>query len=158
MVVVAQDALILLLHPLAALAVIYLMYDQHRWRKQRLELRGEERLAARAGHEQRGERLFQAAVAVVLLGFAVSLFRGLSAGETLFWALLPNHYHGFLGPLALGLFAFLRRKGQMVRDQREAGEKFALELQRHGRASDVIIILMLFHAFLGFLYLLQLLR
>jgi hypothetical protein len=46
----------------------------------------------------------------------------------------------------------------MVRDQREAGEKFALELQRHGRASDVIIILMLFHAFLGFLYLLQLLR
>jgi len=88
MVASAQDALILLVHPLAALAVIYLMYDQHRWRKQRLELRGEERLAARATHEQRGERLFQAAVAVVLLGFAVSLFRGLSAGETLFWALL----------------------------------------------------------------------
>ena len=153
-----QDAFILLLHPLAALVVIYLMYDQHRWRKQRLELRGEERLEARAAHEQRGERLFQAAVAVVIIGFSVSLFRGISAGETLFWALLPNHPHGFFGPLGLGMFAFLRRKGQLVRDQRESGEKFALELQRHGRAGDVIIILMLFHAFLGFLYLLQLLR
>ena len=153
-----QDAFILLLHPLAALVVIYLMYDQHRWRKQRLELRGDERLQAREAHERVGEQLFRAAVAVVVIGFSVSLCRGMTAGETRFWALLPNHPHGFFGPLGLGMFAFLRRKGQLVREQRESGEKFALALQSHGRASDVIVILMLLHAFLGFLYLLQLLR
>ena len=46
--------------------------------------------------------------------------------------------------------------GRKTRAKKAAGESFARMKDLHGRLSDVMIGLILIHAFLGFLYLIQL--
>ena len=51
----------------------------------------------------------------------------------------------------------LRKHGRITRTLKESGEPFVRSKQTHGKISDVMMILIIIHAFLGFLYLLKIL-
>jgi len=154
-------ALILLLHPVAAIAVIAWMVRQHRWRQRSTLLKGEARKSAVADHERDGNRLYFAIWLVVGLGFAANIWqRSTVEGATGLATLLPagsGGLHAGGGILALILVTFLWRIGRRTAALRDAGEPWAQEKMKHGRASDVILVLAAIHAFLGFLWLMQLL-
>ena len=155
------NLVILLLHPIAALAVIGWMIRQHRWRQRGRLMKGEERKAAVASHERDGERLYILAWLLVAGGFtANAIYRIRTENLALPEALLPTGaggLHAGGGLIGLALITVLWRMGRMTRELRNSGESWALEKQRHGRASDAIMVLIGLHAFLGFLWLVQLL-
>lgn len=156
------DLAILLLHPLVAIAVIVWMVRQHRWRQRGRLLKGDVRKDAVSNHERDGERLYRLAWIVVLSGFiGNALFQIRQDGDlSIFEALLPSSagaLHAGGGLIGLILITFLWKKGRNVRDLREAGSSISKEKAIHGRASDAIMVLIAIHAFLGFLWLMQLL-
>ena len=155
------NLVILLLHPIAALIVIGWMIRQHRWRQRGRILKGDERKLAVESHQRDGERLYILAWFLVLGGFiAHATYRIRTESVALPEALLPSGaggLHAGGGLLGLALLTVLWRKGRKTRDLRDAGESWAMEKQRHGRASDDIMVLIGIHAFLGFLWLLDLL-
>jgi hypothetical protein len=155
------NLVIILLHPIAALAVIGWMIRQHRWRQRGRLMKGEERKIAVTSHERDGERLYILAWLLVLMGFTSNAFYRIRTEDIAFpEALMPSGaggLHAGGGLIGLILITILWRKGRMTRDLRNSGEPWALEKQRHGRASDAIMVLIGLHAFLGFLWLVQLL-
>jgi len=151
------EVFVLLLHPFAALLVIREFVRQRDWRKQSVALKGVERVAALGRHEAEGERLFRLVIAVISLAFLSHIASAFLAGEDLGIAtLLPGHFHGWVGLLGLGLMTYLWSLGRKTSAKKAAGESFARVKDLHGRLSDVMMGLILIHAFLGFLYLLQL--
>ena len=149
--------LVLLLHPIAALLVIREFILQRDWRKQSLELKGLERASELRRHEIEGERLFRLVIAVIGLAFLARLISTSLAGEDVGYDdLLPGHFHGWGGLLGLLLMTFLWSLGRKTSSKKAAGESFARTKDLHGRLSDVMMGLIIIHAFLGFLYLLQL--
>ncbi len=144
---------ILLAHPIAALAVLAWFVRQHRWRRDSIALRGDERAAGVEAHQRDGHRLYLLAWTVVGFAFASSIAQTARRGDS--WtAALPSTLHGATGLLGMALLTALWIWGRRTRDLREAGESFAVEKRRHGRASDFILALAALHAFLGFLDLL----
>ncbi len=150
------EVVILLLHPIFSLIVIFWMYKQYNHRKNRRELRGQQAKDARESHERVGETLYRSALGVIAVGFIVNLSFGWVGGEG-YSSVFPSALHGWFGIVGIVVLTITVRKGRLVKKQRETGEKFTLELQRHGRASDVMMVLIVLHAFLGFIYLFQLL-
>ena len=108
-----------------------------------------------------GEKLYIMAWIIVLGGFtANTLYRIRTESAAFPEALLPSGaggLHAGGGVLGLILITYLWRKGRTTRDLRNAGQPWASERKRHGRASDAIMVLIAIHAFLGFLWLMQLL-
>ena len=149
--------LILLLHPIAALLVIREFILQRDWRKKSLELKGQERASESRRHEIEGERLFRLVIAVIGLAFLARLVSASLSGEDLGYDdLMPGHFHGWGGLLGLLLMTYLWILGRRASSRKAAGESFARTKDLHGRLSDVMMGLIIIHAFLGFLYLLQL--
>lgn len=156
------DFAILLLHPIIAIMVIIWMVKQHRWRQRGRLLKGDERNDAVAKHEQHGELLYKLAWLVVLTGFVGNSLFQMRRDEdiSIFNALLPTSagaLHAGGGLIGLVLITILWKKGRNVRDLRDDGRPIGKEKEIHGRASDAIMVLIAIHAFLGFLWLLQLL-
>ena len=124
-------------------------------------MKGEERKLAVASHERDGERIYILAWLLVLSGFtANAMYQIRTENAALPEALMPSGaggLHAGGGVLGLILITILWRKGRKTRDLRNSGEPWAMEKQRHGRASDAIMVLIGLHAFLGFLWLIQLL-
>ena len=148
---------VLLLHPFAALLAIREFVRQREWRKQSIALKGAERVAALERHEIEGGRLFRLVIAVIVLAFLARIASTFLAAEDLgIRTLLPGHFHGWSGLLGLGLMTYLWSLGRKTSAKKIAGESFARMKDLHGRLSDVMMGLILIHAFLGFLYLLQL--
>ena len=148
---------ILLLHPLAALLAIREFVRQREWRSKSIELKGAERVAALERHEIEGGRLFRIVIAVIFLAFMARIASTLLASEDLgIETLVPGHFHGWSGLLGLCLMAYLWSLGRKTSAKKVAGESFARLKDLHGRLSDVMMGLIIVHAFLGFLYLLQL--
>ena len=149
--------LILLLHPIAALLVIREFILQRDWRKKSLELKGQERASELRRHEIEGERLFRLVIAVIGLAFLARLVSASLSGEDLGYDdLMPGHFHGWGGLLGLLLMTYLWILGRRASSRKAAGQSFSRTKDLHGRLSDVMIMLIIIHAFLGFLYLLQL--
>lgn len=149
--------LILLLHPIAALLVIREFILQREWRKKSLELKGQERASESRRHEIEGERLFRLVIAVIGLAFLARLVSASLSGEDLGYDdLMPGHFHGWGGLLGLLLMTYLWVLGRRASSRKAAGESFSKTKNLHGRLSDVMMVLIIIHAFLGFLYLLQL--
>ena len=148
---------VLLLHPFAALLVIREFVRQREWRSKSIELKGAERVAALERHEIEGGRLFRIVIAVIVLAFMARIASTLLASEDLgIETLIPGHFHGWSGLLGLCLMAYLWGLGRKTSAKKVAGESFARLKDLHGRLSDVMMGLIIVHAFLGFLYLLQL--
>ena len=149
--------LVLLLHPIAALLVIREFILQRDWRKKSLELKGQKRASELRRHEIVGERLFRLVIAVVGLAFLARLVSASLAGEDVGYdVLIPGHFHGWGGLLGLLLMTYLWSLGRKASSRKAAAESFSRTKDLHGRLSDVMMGLIIIHAFLGFLYLLQL--
>ena len=149
--------LILLLHPIAALLVIREFILQREWRIKSLELKGQERASESRRHEIEGERLFRLVIAVIGLAFLARLVSASLSGEDVGYDdLMPGHFHGWGGLLGLLLMTYLWVLGRRASSRKAAGESFSKTKNLHGRLSDVMMVLIIIHAFLGFLYLLQL--
>ena len=149
--------LILLLHPIAALLVIRAFILQRDWRKKSKELKGQERASELRRHKRAGERLFRLVIAVIGLAFLARLVSASLSGEGVGYDdLMPGHIHGWGGLLGLILMAYLWFLGRRASARKATGESFARTKDLHGRLSDVMMGLIIIHAFLGFLYLLQL--
>ena len=149
--------LILLLHPIAALVVIREFARQRNWRKLSISLKGSERVAELEKHEVQGERLFRWVLMVIAMAFVAKVASSLISGEEFELDLLmPGHFHGWAGLLGLALMIYLWSLGRKTTAKKKAGDSFVKIKELHGRLSDVMMGLIAIHAFLGFLYLLQL--
>ena len=94
---------------------------------------------------------------VITIAFAAKVVHALILGEEFELGLLmPGHFHGWVGLLGLVLMTYLWSLGRKTSATKRAGESFAKVKQLHGRLSDVMMGLIVIHAFLGFLYLIQL--
>ncbi|MED5231723.1 MAG: hypothetical protein VYB30_05085 [Candidatus Thermoplasmatota archaeon] len=151
------QVLILLLHPIAALVVIREFARQRNWRKLSISLKGSERVAELEKHEVQGERLFRWVLMVIAMAFVAKVASSLISGEEFELDLLmPGHFHGWAGLLGLALMIYLWSLGRKTTAKKKAGDSFVKIKELHGRLSDVMMGLIAIHAFLGFLYLLQL--
>lgn len=145
---------IILLHPLSALAVIWLFINQRKWRQKSTILKGSERQKELKNHEKNGNKLFFYVIGVISLAFLSKIFYfQIINGEVGISDLIPNHFHGWAGLLGLGLMTYLRHLGLRARKNRLEKKPFAKISNLHGRLSDIMIYLIMIHAFLGFLYL-----
>ena len=91
-------------------------------------------------HEKTGERILILASLSVLIAFFARYITGLG--------LIPQSLHGFTGPIGIILLWVMTRWGKKSRKDKIAKTK-------HGRAADLLIILMFLHSFLGFLYIFE---
>jgi hypothetical protein len=147
------NAFVLLLHPLLASALLIWIWWQYSWRRKSHELKGEERIDARGRHERMGERLLWSTLGVILVAFMARAIVGWRTEGDALSNLMPESLHGFMGPVGFGLLYALARMGRKAKVSRENGEKFSHHALKHGRAADLIVVLVFIHAFLGFLYL-----
>ncbi len=148
---------ILLLHPIAALALVWMFVRQRRWRDQNILLKGDERKDALADHEATGEWMVRATIGVIGLAFAAQIARARIDGIEWSEYIVPDHFHGWVGFLGLFLMLILRKHGRATRTLKDSGGSFFRSKQMHGKISDVMLLLIIIHAFLGFLYLLRIL-
>ena len=147
-----------MVHPLLALALIWAFMRQRSWRRERHGLRGNERTSAVNAHEKSGNRIMAYLLVVILVAFTAQIVDAILLGQTneeVLKQLIPNHYHGWAGIMALALMTTLWYLGRKTSSLRREGVSSLKTRDLHGRLSDVMAILVIIHAFLGFLYLLQ---
>jgi len=94
-----------------------------------------------------------------VIGLAIAAQIGRASIDGVEWSeyIVPDHFHGWVGFLGLILMLTLRKHGRATRSMIDSGESFARSKQMHGKISDVMLLLVIIHAFLGFLYLLRIL-
>ena len=149
--------IIILVHPLAALSLIWLFYGQRRWRHDTRRLEKDGLRASVERHESMGDRITLATLCIVALAFGSNAIRGLIDANDATSYLLPGHFHGWTGLMGLMMMLVLWRLGRKTRNAKTAGESFARERELHGKFSELMAVLAVIHAFLGFLYLLTIL-
>lgn len=132
-----------------------MIFSQYGHRKRRLSLRGDAAKSALQKHQSRGLLAYRFAVGVTILGLATNFFLGYRSGEG-FHALFPSGLHGWFGLLGLWVLTFVVNKGKRVGDGRERNESVGAMQKQHGKASDIMMVLIALHAFLGFIYLFNL--
>jgi hypothetical protein len=143
----ALATIVILLHPLAALAIIREFFNQRKWRQERTKLSHETRNEAISRHEKLGNRIFLYVIFVICLAFISKIiYFQINNGEVTFSDLVPNHFHGWAGIIGLFLMIYLRQLGMKAKKNKKISNL-------HGRVSDVMTYLIVIHAFLGFLYL-----
>jgi hypothetical protein len=115
-------------------------------------MKGQLRKDALEKHEKNGEFILWSGIIVVVVAFIGRMIAGWRSSGDIFAEIWPTSLHGFIGPLGLALLLIMTNLGKSVKRKRLAGEKFADEKLKHGRAADFIMALIFIHAFLGFLY------
>jgi len=148
--------IIIMIHPLLAIGILFWMHKQYQYRNKRLELRDQVAYNYRAQHEKSGRRIHRSALIVTIIGFISNFIVGFSENNN-YSSLFPSSLHGWFGIIGIILLSYIVRSGKIVKSNRESGKAFTYELQKHGRASDLVMMLLILHAFLGFIYLFQLL-
>ncbi|MBL72170.1 MAG: hypothetical protein CMB41_03295 [Euryarchaeota archaeon] len=143
---------LLLVHPFLALLIVLWLVRQHGWRKGGGTLKGEARREALAEHVRSGERLLVATVGLVLVAVLARAAAGYIEEGRITAMLLPTNLHGWTGPLGLWVLWTTVRNGRRALAAMENKESIVAPRTRHGRAADLMLILVGIHAFLGFLY------
>ena len=136
----AIDTVILLLHPISASLLIAWMWWQYGWKTKSRTLKGEDRKIELDKHEKVGDKIMLYATISVMVAFFARWYTGLG--------LIPQSLHGFTGPLGIILLWIMTRWGKNSR-------KDKITRTKHGRAADLLVALMIFHSFLGFLYIFE---
>ena len=108
-------------------------------------------------HQATGDRMMAAVIGVIALAFGAHIARASLEGLEVTTYLVPGHFHGWAGLLGLLFMITLWRAGRKTRDLKSQKKSFAHSKEFHGRISDVMMMLVTIHAFLGFLYLLKIL-
>ena len=147
-------AVVIVIHPIAAIVLIWLFFNQRRWREKSTLLKGLERKQALLDHESSGDKLAIASVTIVALAFASNAARGVIDHDDVTRYLIPG-FHGITGLIGLFLMLYLWRLGRKTKAQQESRESFSKIKEMHGKVSDLLGMLIVIHAFLGFLYLLN---
>ena len=145
----------MLIHPVLATAFVFWLVRQYGWRKRGMSLRGDERKKALARHQQHGELLLWAGISLALIAFVARVISGLLVNDDWSSDLLPQNIHGFSGPIGLVLLWLVVRYGRTTAEKMEENESFAVERTKHGRASDMMMALVMIHSFLGLIYTFQ---
>ena len=149
---------ILMAHPILSIMLIWAFMRQRSWRREKTYLRQNEKAAAIREHEKTGNRIMGYLLLVIAVAFASRIIDLIIRGDELAEAskqLMPGHYHGWAGILALLLMSNLWYLGRKTSRSRDDSDTFSRTRNLHGRLGDVMAILVIIHAFLGFLYLLQ---
>jgi hypothetical protein len=105
-----------------------------------------------AEHVRSGERLLMATVGLVMVAILARAATGYIEEGKITAMLLPTSLHGWTGPLGLWVLWTTVRHGRQALASMEAKESSVAPRTRHGRAADLMLILVGVHAFLGFLY------
>ncbi|MBC8437743.1 MAG: hypothetical protein H8D82_00560 [Euryarchaeota archaeon] len=151
-----QTAIVLAAHPFLAVFVIYSIYTQYGHKKRRRELRGEVAMNAVKVHQKKGVIIYRLAVGVTLIGITVNTLLGVQNNEGIL-SILPSTPHGVFGLIGIILLTYTVKRGKDIQTAREKKMSSAQVLKQHGRASDILMLLIAIHAFLGFIYLFQIL-
>ncbi len=147
--------IVMLIHPVLAAAFVFWLVRQYGWRKKGRSLRGDERKKALAQHQRHGELLLWAGISLALIAFVARAISGLLTNDDWSSDLLPQNIHGFSGPIGLVILWLVVRYGRTTAEKMEENESFAVERTKHGRASDIMIALVMIHSFLGLIYTFQ---
>ena len=117
-----------------------------------MTLRGDERKQALARHQRHGEWILWAGISLALVAFIARAVSGMITENN--WAsdLLPQNIHGFTGPIGLVLLWLVVRHGRKTAEMKEQNESYTSERTKHGRASDLMIALVMINSFLGLIY------
>ena len=145
----------MLIHPILAVAFVFWLVRQYGWRKKGMTLKGDEREAALARHQQHGERLLWAGISLALIAFIARAISGIIVNDDWTSDLLPQNIHGFSGPIGLVLLWLVVRYGRSTAENKSENKSFAVERTKHGRASDMMMALVMIHSFLGLIYTFQ---
>jgi len=150
----ALATIIILLHPISALGLIWVFFNQRKWRQKGSLLKSDDRKLALKNHEEVGEKLTYGVMGVILLAFvSKAIYFSIINGSFSSTNILPGHFHGWVGLLGLAMILYLRKLGRSVKSKRDSGQSFSQIKDLHGRISDIMALLIVIHAFLGFLYL-----
>ena len=120
-----------------------------------MTLRGDERTQALARHQRHGEWLLWAGISLALVAFVARAISGIIVNDDWTSDLLPQSLHGFTGPVGLVLLWLVVRHGRKTTELIEQNESFTVERTKHGRASDLMMALVMIHSFLGLIYTFQ---
>lgn len=146
----------MLIHPLLAVLFVFWLVRQYGWRKRGMTLRGDDRNVALARHQKHGERLLWAGITLALIAFTARAISGILENDDWTSDLLPQNIHGFSGPIGLVLLWLVVRHGRSTaKSMTEDNSSFKVERKKHGRASDVMMALVMIHSFLGLIYTFQ---
>ena len=147
---------IITLHPIAASVLIWIFFSQRKWREISSDLKGDERRQALHHHEIMGDRILIASLSVVVVAFVSNAARGvIDNGEPTSY--LTPSFHGITGLIGLFLMYYLWKLGRKTKHLKGTKQDFISTREAHGKVSDLLGILVVIHAFLGFLYLLNIL-
>ena len=145
---------IILLHPIAALVLIWTFMKQRKWRQDKNFLKEQKYQSSFEKHRLNGDRLMLGTIFVILLAVVAEITRAWFDKVAIFTYIIPNNFHASGGLLGLLLMGNLWKLGHSSNNKRKL-DSFSKTRDLHGRLSDVMSILIIIHAFLGFLYLLQ---
>ena len=120
-----------------------------------MSLRGQERKEALAQHQRHGEWLLWAGISLAAIAFIARAISGIIDNDDWTSNLLPQNIHGFSGPLGLILLWIVVRRGRSVTEPDDKDESFTVKRKKHGRAADMVMALVMLHAFLGLIYTFQ---
>lgn len=143
---------LLLVHPFLAVLIVLWLVRQHGWRKGGGTLKGEARREALAEHVRSGERLLMATIGLVMVAVMARAAAGYIEEGRVTAMLLPTSLHGWTGPVGLWVLWTTVRHGRRALAAMDAKESMVPARTRHGRAADLMLVLVGIHAFLGFLY------
>ena len=145
----------MLIHPILAVAFVFWLVRQYGWRKKGMTLKCDDRKAALARHQQHGERLLWAGISLAMIAFIARAISGIIVNDDWTSDLLPENIHGFSGPIGLVLLWLVVRHGRSTAKNKSENKSFAVERAKHGRASDMMMALVMIHSFLGLIYTFQ---
>ena len=151
----ATRTVIMLIHPVLATIFVLWLVRQYGWRKRGMALRGDERKQALARHQRHGEWLLRSGICLAIVAFVARAISGMIVNDDWTSDLLPQNLHGFTGPVGLVLLWLVVRHGRRTAELIEQNESFAVERTKHGRASDLMMALVMIHSFLGLIYTFQ---
>lgn len=145
---------VILLHPIAALILIWAFMKQRKWRQNKLFLQEQNYQNSLERHRLNGNKLMLGTIFVVFLAFIAAIIRARFDNVPIYSYMIPNNFHASGGLLGVLLMFILWKSGHST--NKKIGENsFSRTKKLHGRIGDIMSILVIIHAFLGFLYLLQ---
>ena len=145
---------VILLHPIAALILIWAFMKQRKWRQKKLFLQDQNYQKSLERHKSNGNKLMLGTIFVVFLGFIAEIIRAKFDNVPIYSYMIPNNFHASGGLLGVILMFILWKSGHST-NKKIGEDSFSRTKNLHGRIGDIMSILVIIHAFLGFLYLLQ---